>query len=105
MELHISVSLPVSNYPLPPIPSAPTCAALARQRWPWVLAVVCAQHGLTKADLIGRSRCLPINRARQEAYYELRAIGLSLPRIGQILHRDHTTIMSGIRAHKRRIIG
>lgn len=64
------------------------------------LAEVCQQRGVDMDMLTGRRRTRPISLARHEAMYRLRRLGLSYPRIGQILGgRDHSTVIHGIRQH------
>jgi chromosomal replication initiation ATPase DnaA len=61
------------------------------------LSLVAAKHGLSIADLRGRSQRHHIARARREAAMGLRQKGLSLRAIGRILARDHTSIDALIR--------
>ena len=64
---------------------------------------VAREHGIGPRDLRGPGRHRAVAWPRQQAMCELRAQGLSLPLIGRILgHRDHTTVIHGIRAHQRR---
>ena len=72
--------------------------------------VVAVKHGLTRADLIGPSMLKPIVLARQEAMWELanrqRSEGQnrwSRSQIGRFFHRDHTTVIHGIRRHAARL--
>lgn len=68
------------------------------------------QHGITVAELLGRSQELRIAHARQQAYAELYALRdpqtegarYTLPAIGRIFGRDHSTVLHGVRAHARR---
>ena len=63
-----------------------------------VVAAIAEKHGFTKAQLLGKSRVRSLVDARSEAAKALRAKGLSLPRIGQLLGgRDHTTILNLLR--------
>jgi chromosomal replication initiator protein len=63
-----------------------------------IMGEVSAHFGLSPADLIGKSRSRPLTTARHIAMYLLREQnGLSLIRIGEWFHRDHTTVMHGIR--------
>lgn len=68
---------------------------------------VAAQHNLTVADLTGDRRVHGVVVARQEAMADMYATGrYSLPVIGAFLGgRDHTTVLHGVRAHKRRLVG
>ena len=63
-----------------------------------IIAVVAASYGFSIADMAGPSRREPLVTARQIAMYLCRTLAnLSLPQIGKHLHRDHTTVLSGIR--------
>ncbi len=53
--------------------------------------------GVPLDDLLGRKRHKSIASARRELYHALRWRGMSLPEIGSLLERDHTTILSGLR--------
>lgn len=59
---------------------------------------VCARFGITKAELTGR-RHLPlhVDARRVAALRMAEELGMSLPQIGRILHKDHTTILHAIR--------
>lgn len=51
-----------------------------------------------KVDVLrGPSRDPAVCRARFAVMYAMRAHGLSLPAIGNVLRRHHTTILSGLR--------
>lgn len=76
-----------------PRPRGPTVADL--------IAQVCLESGLSKADLIGprRYRQLVIHRQRL-MYLAVSKTSLSFPTIARIIgNRDHTTIIHGVRAH------
>ena len=62
-----------------------------------IIAKVAAEHRMTVDDLVGPSRVRTICIPRWRAMRELRERGLSLSRIGQLLNRDHTTVMHGLR--------
>jgi chromosomal replication initiation ATPase DnaA len=75
-----------------------------------IAADVAAGHGLTLADLKSSSRRLPVAAARQEAMATLRTITredgrtprYSLPWIGRLFDRHHTTVLYACRAVERR---
>lgn len=68
-----------------------------------VIKAVASAFGLTPAQLRGPRRDPYIVRARFEAYHRLREeLELSLPEIGRAMHRDHSTIVHGIRTHLAR---
>lgn len=61
---------------------------------------VAQKHGVGVGDIRGTSRKPNLVLARQEAAYEIRMKrGLSLPQIGVMLGRDHTTVLHGIKRH------
>jgi hypothetical protein len=66
---------------------------------------VCRAYGLTKAQLLGRSRLRLITMARYEAMYRChRELGRSTAAVGRYLgNRDHSTVINGIRRHEERI--
>ncbi len=68
-----------------------------------IVAEVCAKHGVSWRELVSQRRAKPLVRARHEAYWrciaETRA---SYPQVARLFDRDHTTIMHGVNAHRRR---
>lgn len=62
-----------------------------------IILEVAQRHGIDPADLHSPNRSAPLCRARWEAMRLLRDRGLSLPRIGRMLNRDHKTVMHGLR--------
>ena len=59
-----------------------------------ILDAVCRYYQLTKDDINGSSRVKAIAMARQIAMYLCRELtDLSLPKIGELFGRDHTTVM------------
>ena len=77
-----------------------------------ILADVASARGVPVAQILSHRRTRRIAEARQEAWsriYALRAGGpshtavYSLPQIGGWFDRDHTTVLHGIRAHKKRM--
>jgi len=66
-----------------------------------ILRSIARLFGLTLAELTGPRRCRSIARPRLLAFWILRRTGLSLPRIGKLLNRDHTTVLAGIRSFER----
>ena len=56
-----------------------------------------AYFGLTREDLVSKSRSRPLTTARHVAMYLMREhTGMSLIRIGEAFNRDHSTVMHGI---------
>ncbi len=59
-----------------------------------IIEAVCRMYQLTKEDINGSSRVKAIAMARQIAMYLCREMtDLSLPKIGELFGRDHTTVM------------
>lgn len=65
-----------------------------------IIAGIAARHKTTVKAIRGNSREASLVRARREAIQLLRDDGLSLQRIGELLNRDHTTIVYHIRGMK-----
>ena len=66
---------------------------------------VCARRGVTRAELCGRRRTRSLARARHELWYlmiEHPERYYSHSEIGRLFERNHTSIMSGVRGHRRR---
>lgn len=63
---------------------------------------ICERHGVTREQLKSPERTKDIVRARQELMHLLICAGMSVAGIGRYLNRDHTTILHGVRAHKKR---
>lgn len=62
----------------------------------------CVANGVSLSLLTGRSRSAMAVLHRQAAMAAARMAGASLPAIGRVLGRDHTTVLHGVRAHERR---
>ena len=58
---------------------------------------VCAEFGISQADMLGRSRKASIVAARHHAMRLARATGASLPKIGRSFNRDHSTVHAALR--------
>lgn len=48
-------------------------------------------------EITGPCRARPLAWIRFAIMEQMRAKGLSLPTIGRLIHRDHTTVLSGLR--------
>ncbi len=64
-----------------------------------VVDAVARACALGREDLLGRGQARPFARARHLAMYLVRELcpGASLPAIGHLLDRDHTTVLYGCR--------
>lgn len=68
------------------------------ERFRGIVTACAAEFNITLEQLIGESRQAPIVLARFAAMaLASRLLGYSLPRIGRLLRRDHTTVLNGIR--------
>ena len=70
-----------------------------------IFSIVEQKLGVSKSELIGPSRTKNIVAARHVAVYLIRNVtDISLPHIGRIFNRDHTTVMSSCTAVERRML-
>jgi hypothetical protein len=66
-----------------------------------IIAEEMARTGMTWEEYICQKRRERFNIARRRLYWRLyRQTGLSLPRIGALMKRDHSTILHGVRRHE-----
>lgn len=70
-----------------------------------IVEEVAAAYGIGVREIYGRRRHRYVAWPRQEVMWRLRLEkGWSYPDIGDFLrHRDHTTIIYGVRAHQKRL--
>ncbi len=61
---------------------------------------VALEHNITVRELVSTSRRADHVQARFQLYEELRGIGASLKLIGIMAHRDHSTVIYGLRRAK-----
>ena len=60
-------------------------------------------NGISPKDFFGKTRLKSVAHPRQDCMRMLREkTGLSMPQIGRIFGRDHTTVLYAIRASKAR---
>lgn len=73
--------------------------------WKKIVDEVAIKYEVSVVDLISERRNAPLPQARFEAMYRMKTeTPMSLPAIGQRLGgRDHTTVLNGIKQHKKRI--
>jgi len=70
-----------------------------------IIGQVAETYGISSNQLLSRDRTKEVARARQVAMYRLREeLHLSFPKIGEILSRDHATVMHGYEQIKSEII-
>lgn len=69
-----------------------------------ILIEVSEKHGVNAVDIKGSTRNRRVVRARHEAFWRCRReTANSFPAIGRFFHRDHTTVIYGVRAHEARM--
>ena len=62
-----------------------------------IFVAVEKKYGVNKSELIGKSRVKEVAQARHVAIYLIRTITeMSLPTIGKIFNRDHSTVLSSL---------
>lgn len=68
------------------------------ERFGGLLTAVAAEFGVLREEILGESRSAHLVLPRQVAMaLAQRLLGYSLPRIGRLLNRDHSTVHHGIR--------
>lgn len=73
-------------------------AAMQPPVWRTILSEVAKKHGFRVDDILGIRRNVPLVTARHEAMWRIYwETTYSLPAIGRIFNRDHTTILHGVR--------
>jgi len=66
---------------------------------------ICRRRGITLDELCGTTRTRSISRARHETWAAIHALPhrhYSYAEIGRLFGRDHSTVLLGIRVHRRR---
>lgn len=64
-----------------------------------IFTAVCRKYGVTRSALESPSRQKELAQPRHLCIYLIREVtGMSLPQIGKIFSRDHSTVMSSIKA-------
>ena len=67
-----------------------------------LLEQIADEYGTSPQVLLGRGRRQRVANARTRFYYVLwSTLGLSFPELGELLDRDHTTILMGVRKEER----
>jgi chromosomal replication initiator protein len=85
------------------IETIPTPYALTKS----IISEVAEKHGVAPEDILGGSRLKKYTRPRHECMTRLYQDRprLSLPAIGKLFNRHHTTVLYAIEAHARRAAG
>ena len=90
----------IYNYPIGP-QRLNRIAALKKY-----IDVAAQKHGVEREDILSEIRWRPAVKARQDVmYYGNRVLKLSLPRVGAVLNRDHTTVLHGVRVWEAQLNG
>ena len=98
-DVIVIVPTPPPHYPAPQI-----VIPISGRKWKRILAEVAIQHGIPPTLILGKQRQRQIMAARHHAMYRMsQETDMSLAEIGRQMGRDHTTVISGIRAHLRRL--
>jgi chromosomal replication initiation ATPase DnaA len=58
------------------------------------------KYGVKKQHLFSRRRNAELVKVKKLTYWTLRQAGLSLPKIGKLMNKDHSTVLYGIRTFK-----
>lgn len=75
-----------------------------RERFNAVVVSVAALHGVTSSQVMSDDNCHRVAHCRHHAMAEIRRLfKWSYPKIGEAFGRDHSTVMSGIKAHEQRV--
>lgn len=78
-------------------------ATTPRERLIQRISEMAEASGSSWREIVGRERSDRINHIRQRGYRIARDAGLSMPAIGELFGgRDHTTVLSGLRAYEAR---
>lgn len=85
------------RYPPPPAHAPPPRKRMIRE----IAVDVCRGHGIPLSQVLSESRVRRIARVRQEIMWRSYEAGHSLPKIGRVLNRDHTTVLWGVRQYER----
>ena len=63
------------------------------------------EYGVRPSLITSRDRAASVHAARSVVAYVLRQQGMSFPRIGNLLDRDHSTVMSMVGQVEKKIAG
>jgi len=58
---------------------------------------ICQENHVLPEEVCSDSRRKKVSATRMRLYAHLRGLGFSLPEVGALLGRDHTTVLYGIR--------
>lgn len=72
----------------------------AREKYHALIGEIAEKHSVKVEHILSPSRQQHHVAARHECYFTLHSLGLSSSQIGKVMHRDHSTVLHGIRKHK-----
>jgi chromosomal replication initiation ATPase DnaA len=96
---------PTEAHPILTAADLARCEAISpRRKTPMaeIVRAVSEQTGIPTTAIYGRKRTADIAQARQIVMYLCRREGVKLEAIASYLGRDHTTVLAGINAEKKR---
>jgi len=67
-----------------------------------IVARALVKYGYHWTEILGKSRKQKVCEVRFEIWNDLQQAGYSLPQIGRLFNKDHTTVLSGIRSYNGR---
>ena len=69
-----------------------------------IFAAIEKKYDISRAELTGKSRVYDVAQARHIAIYLIRTVTeMSLPNIGKMFNRDHSTVSSSIDAVEKKL--
>ncbi len=102
----LSATLPTSGANLPSRLARRACRVPALKGWRHAAEAVARMHGMSLVETFEGRGSEAEWRARGHVYFALRiGFGLTLPKIGKRVGRDHSTVLSGLRSHAARLAG
>lgn len=67
-----------------------------------IVKAVCESHGIPIDEVMGPSRYKSIVKCRRACCQELLRLGLSSVEVGRVMGRDHTSVLSLVKQHRRK---
>lgn len=65
-----------------------------------IIENICNSYGIRKEHLLSRRRDKNLVKIKKLCYKLLRETGLSYPKIGKLMHKNHTTVLKVLRGMK-----
>lgn len=96
-------TVPSGTFPAPKGPARPNPRAVVAVMLQAALDAVADAHGLTTTQVLDANRDPRLVAARHDYMAAARELtAASLPAIAEVIHRDHTTVVHGLKAHRIR---